>query len=257
MQFPPHRINIILPNVATNNKATTLSSSSVTTPPRHRPIKPTTHRLIHHDYHRAHHRRQQGKQSQACDNHRSLIVHLQGLGRGFVEKYLSRPNTTVVAAARNPAGEDAKDLVNIPKAEGTKLITVKIDSTSETDAANAIASIKDRGVARIDVVIANAGIFKSEAFLEVSKAKTSDLIEHVDVNVNGPIRLFQAVLPLLQAAKQPKFVVISSGVATISGAEHIPWAVSSYGASKAALNFILRRIHIENQDLIAIAFHPG
>ena len=65
-------------------------------------------------------------------------MHLQGLGRGFVEKYLSRPNTIVVAAARNPAGEDAKDLVNIPKAEGTKLITVKIDSTSETDAANAI-----------------------------------------------------------------------------------------------------------------------
>ncbi|KAM0702804.1 hypothetical protein Q7P35_010236 [Cladosporium inversicolor] len=181
----------------------------------------------------------------------------KGLGRGFVEKYLSRPNTTVVAAARNPAGEDAKDLVNIPKAEGTKLITVKIDSTSETDAANAIASIKDQGVTHLDVVIANAGIFKSEAFLEVSKAKTSDLIEHVDVNVNGPIRLFQAVLPLLQAAKQPRFAVISSGVATISGAEHIPWAVSSYGASKAALNFILRRIHIENKDLIAIAFHPG
>jgi norsolorinic acid ketoreductase len=106
-------------------------------------------------------------------------------------------------------------------------------------------------------VIANAGIFKSEAFLEVSVAKPSDLIEHVDVNVNGPIRLFQAVLPLLQAAKQPKFAVISSGVATIAGAEHIPWAVSSYGASKAALNFILRRIHIENPDLIAISFHPG
>jgi norsolorinic acid ketoreductase len=106
-------------------------------------------------------------------------------------------------------------------------------------------------------VIANAGIFKSEAFVEVAKVKTSDMTEHVDVNVNGPIRLFQAVLPLLKAAKQPKFAVISSGVATISGAEHIPWNISSYGASKAALNFILRRIHIENPELIAISFHPG
>ncbi|KAM0688951.1 hypothetical protein Q7P36_011027 [Cladosporium allicinum] len=181
----------------------------------------------------------------------------KGLGRGFVEKYLSRPNTTVVAAARNPDGQDARDLTNISKAEGSKLITVKIDSTSETDAVNAISTIKGQGITHLDVVIANAGIFKSEAFLEISVAKTSDLIEHVDVNVNGPIRLFQAVLPLLQAARQPKFAVISSGVATIAGAEHIPWAVSSYGASKAALNFVLRRIHIENPDLIAISFHPG
>jgi norsolorinic acid ketoreductase len=184
-------------------------------------------------------------------------MHRQGLGRGFVEKYLSRPNTTVVAAARNPNGQDAQDLANISKAEGSKLITVKIDSTSETDAANAISAIKGQGITHLDVVIANAGIFRSEAFLEISVAKTSDLIEHVDVNVNGPIRLFQAVRPLLKAAKQPKFAVISSGVATIAGAEHIPWAVSSYGASKAALNFVLRRIHIENPDLIAISFHPG
>ena len=186
-----------------------------------------------------------------------LISDRQGLGRGFVEKYLSRPNTTVVAAARDPDGQDARDLTNISKAEGSKLITVKIDSTSETHAVNAISTIKGQGITHLDVVIANAGIFKSEAFLEISVAKTSDLIEHVDVNVNGPIRLFQAVLPLLQAARQPKFAVISSGVATIAGAEHIPWAVSSYGASKAALNFVLRRIHIENPDLIAISFHPG
>ena len=186
-----------------------------------------------------------------------LIIDRQGLGRGFVEKYLSRPNTTVVAAARDPDGQDARDLTNISKAEGSKLITVKIDSTSETHAVNAISTIKGQGITHLDVVIANAGIFKSEAFLKISVAKTSDLIEHVDVNVNGPIRLFQAVLPLLQAAKQPRFAVISSGVATIGGAEHIPWAVSSYGASKAALNFVLRRIHIENPDLIAISFHPG
>ena len=186
-----------------------------------------------------------------------LLTHPKGLGRGFVEKYLSRPNTTVIAAARSPAGKDAQDLTSISKAAASKLIIVKIDSTSESDATNAISIIRKEGVTHLDVVIANAGIFKSEAFVEVSKVKTSDMTEHVDVNVNGPIRLFQAVLPLLQAAKQPKFAVISSGVATISGAEHIPWTISSYGASKAALNFILRRIHIENPELIAISFHPG
>ena len=81
--------------------------------------------------------------------------------------------------------------------------------------------------------------------------------DHVDINAGGPVRLFQATLPLLKAAKQSKFVYISSGVATISAAEYIPYTVTSYGASKAAMNFLLRRIHIENEGLIALAFHPG
>ncbi|THW42087.1 NAD(P)-binding protein [Aureobasidium pullulans] len=181
----------------------------------------------------------------------------KGLGRGFVQKYLSRPDTVVVAAVRNPESEESKALLNLNKAQGSKLIPVKIESASATDALEAVESITQQGVSHLDIVIANAGIFKSAAFLEVSKMKSSDLLEHVDINVNGPVRLFQATLPLLHASRQPKFIAISSGVGTIGGAEYIPWAVTSYGASKAALNFLLRRIHIENKDLIAIAFHPG
>ncbi|KAH0362718.1 NAD(P)-binding protein, partial [Aureobasidium melanogenum] len=181
----------------------------------------------------------------------------KGLGRGFVEKYLLRPNTTVVAAVRGPSGKEAQDLNTLAKGEGSKLVLVKIESTSETDALEAVRSIESQGISYLDVVIANAGIFKAGAFLEVAKMKTSDLTEHVDVNVNGPVRLFQATLPLLKAATQPKFIVISSAVSTITNAEYIPYTVTSYGASKAALNFLLRRIHIENPELIAIAFHPG
>ena len=163
----------------------------------------------------------------------------------------------MVAAVRNPSGKEAQDLKSLPRSEGSQLLLIKIESTSETDAVEAVKSIQSQGVSHLDVVIANAGIFKTEAFLEVAKMKTSDLIEHVDVNVNGPVRLFQATLPLLRAAKQPKFVVISSAVSTITNAEYIPYTVTSYGASKAAMNFLLRRIHIENPDIIAIAFHPG
>ncbi|KAH0165920.1 NAD(P)-binding protein, partial [Aureobasidium melanogenum] len=180
----------------------------------------------------------------------------KGLGRGFVEKYLVRPDTTVVAAVRDPSGKEAQDLNTFAKGEGSKLVLVKTESTSETDALE-VVRIESQGISHLDVVIANAGIFKTGAFLEVAKMKASDLTEHVDVNVNGTVRLFQATLPLLKAAKQPKFIAISSAVSTITDAEYIPYTVTSYGASKAALNFLLRRIHIENPELIAIAFHPG
>jgi len=181
----------------------------------------------------------------------------KGIGRGFVENYLARPDITVVAAARNPAGKDAQELLTLPTGKGSKLILVKIESTSDTDAVKAVETIKAQGVSHLDLVIANAGIFKSEAFKDVAVMKTADLLEHVDVNTGGPVRLFQAVLPLLKAAKQPKFVVISTIVASIGNADQIPWNITAYGASKAAVNFLLRRIHIENPDLVALAIHPG
>lgn len=162
-----------------------------------------------------------------------------------------------MAAIRDPAPAVSKALEDLPKAKGSNLIIVKIESTSDTDAANAIKSLSARGIDKLDVVIANAGIYRLEAFQKVADMKTSDLLEHVDVNAAGTIRLFQAVLPLLQKATKPKFLVISSGVATLAGMEHIPFTISSYGASKTTINFLTRRIHFENEDLIAFAVHPG
>lgn len=67
---------------------------------------------------------------------------IQGLGRGFVQKYLSRPDTVVVAAVRNPESEESKALLNLNKAQGSKLILVKIESASAIDALGAVESIK-------------------------------------------------------------------------------------------------------------------
>lgn len=182
---------------------------------------------------------------------------VQGIGFGFVKKYLARPNTTVVATVRNPDSAEAQSIHDIPKADGSKVILVKLESSSDTDALDAVKSLKAEGITHLDVVIANAGIFKVEAFVPVSEMKISDLLQHVDINAGGPVRLYQATLPLLKAAKQPKFSVISTVGASIGLVEELPFPVTSYGASKAAVNLLLRRIHVENTDLIAIAFHPG
>lgn len=91
----------------------------------------------------------------------------------------------------------------------------------------------------------------------MSELKTSDLIEHVDVNAAGVVRLFQATLPLLQKGKRPVFMVVSSGAGTIAGMEYIPFPLGSYGASKSTINHLVRRIHFEQPELVAFAVHPG
>lgn len=183
--------------------------------------------------------------------------HFPGIGEGFVKKYLSRPNTTLIGTVRDPAGVEGQALTKLPAALGSKVILVKVESTSETDAKDAIYTLSSHDISHIDTVIASAGIFRSDAFRKVCEMKTSDLLEHVDVNAAGMIRLFQATLPLLRKADKPIFMAVSSIVATLGGMEHSPYTLGSYGASKAALNFLVRCIHFEQPELIAFAVHPG
>jgi NAD(P)-dependent dehydrogenase (short-subunit alcohol dehydrogenase family) len=70
------------------------------------------------------------------------------------------------------------------------------------------------------------------------------------VNVNGPLVLFQTVYPLLKASTpSPKFMAISSIAGSITIAPGFPYKSIAYGASKAALNFVVRKLHSENDEL--------
>lgn len=181
----------------------------------------------------------------------------QGIGYAFVARYLSRPNTTVIATVRRPNSPEADALKSLPKAKGSDTIIVKVESTSDTDAQEAISSLGEHQINHLDLVIANAGLFALHAFVEVSKIQTEDLIKHFDVNTGGPLRLFQATLPLLQKAERPVFAYISSIGGSISLQENFVPGIATYGASKAAMNLLIRRIHSDHPDLIAFALHPG
>ncbi len=180
---------------------------------------------------------------------------IPGIGKGLLEAYLARPDTTVIGGVRDILAASSKALERLPTAQGSKLILVKIDSSSETDAAAAVKTLASQGITKVDVVIANAGI--SHSYDPVATLKLADLKDHVTVNTYGPVLLFQAFWPLLQKSAQPKFIVISTVSASIGAMEHIPFPVASYGASKAMVNYLTRRIHFENESLIAFPIHPG
>lgn len=123
---------------------------------------------------------------------------------------------------------------------------MKIDSAIETDPAAAIKTIEiEHGITKLDVVIANSGIIGDAALAaEISPKVVREVFE---VNVIGPLVLFQASLALLKKAAKPKFVVIGSvmGSVELSGSWEAP--VTGYGSSKAAVHYITRRIHAENR----------
>ncbi|GKT60002.1 aflatoxin biosynthesis ketoreductase Nor-1 [Colletotrichum tofieldiae] len=185
----------------------------------------------------------------------------RGIGQGFASLLLQRPSTTVVAGVRDPSNPSSKALADLPKGEGSKLILVKIDSAVESDPASAIATLqKEHNITSLDVVIANAGISHTSA--AVSNVDTKSALDHFAINSVAPLILFNAAAPLLKASasKNPIFVGISSLIGSKGAAEavaQIPASASPYGASKAALNWFVRRLHFEEPWLTAFVFHPG
>lgn len=180
----------------------------------------------------------------------------RGLGKGFVATLLQRPNTVVIAAMRTPSPANVESLSNLPKAVDSRLIVVKIDSESDTDPFDAVEKLqKEHGINKIDVVIANAAIGAAPA--PVSVAPIKDFRRDFQVNAMAPLLLFQATWPLFQKSKNPKFIGISTCLATIGDMETYPWPTVSYGATKATMNYIVKKMHFENEQLVAFVVHPG
>lgn len=133
---------------------------------------------------------------------------------------------------------------------------VHIDNLSEGSAADAVKDLQSKhGITKLDVVIANAGI--SDFYGPALSTPLSEVRNHFEVNAIGSLALFQATWPLLEAAPKPTFVVLSTGLASIGDMDSKPMPVAAYGASKAAINYITRKIHFENPNLIAFPISPG
>ncbi|KIV91571.1 hypothetical protein PV10_06094 [Exophiala mesophila] len=185
----------------------------------------------------------------------------RGIGRGFVAALLQRASSTVIAAVRDPSKESSKALSQLPRASGSQLIVVKLDSAIESDAADAVERLRnEHKITSLDVVIANAGI--NHSLGRVLENSTEALLDHFYVNSIGPVNLLKATTEQLKSSRNgnPKFIAISTLIGTISGMELLskfPAPVSPYGSSKAALNWLLRRVHFEEPWLTTFVFHPG
>ncbi|EXK28606.1 hypothetical protein FOMG_15075 [Fusarium oxysporum f. sp. melonis 26406] len=173
----------------------------------------------------------------------------RGIGLGFVKALHARPSITVIATVRNDEArsglEDATaDLV---RGDGEVLHIVQLGFTT-APSPDQIRNAFD--IDHVDVLINNAAAnFKHYPVLDIP---TDDLRSAFEINTIGP--LVQGIWPLLQKSSAPKVVNVSSSVGCITYHKVVAGA---YGPSKAALNWLTRALHLQNQGLVAFALHPG
>nr|WBY61500.1 SDR [Penicillium turbatum] len=188
----------------------------------------------------------------------NTVVFITGarIGRTLVETFLLRPKHTIIASVRDTAANYVKELEALPKADGSRLQLVKIESSNSADPAAAIKDLTD--VDHIDVVVANAGGAGEKGIIPLDVVSSEIVTDVFTVNSLGPLALYQAVKPLLEKSQAPKWVSVSSAAGSIGRLElHKAHIAPAYGIAKAGLNWITTAIHSANKGFIAFAVHPG
>ena len=120
--------------------------------------------------------------------------------------------------------------------------TITLDVTDHDSVARAAVRLgEEAGV--LDVLVNNAGISVGGPPPGVTEEAIDDVRAMFEVNTLGPLRVTQALLPLLRKSAAPRIVMMSSGLGSISDTADMAsliWNVDAagYSASKAALNML-------------------
>ena len=141
----------------------------------------------------------------------------------------------VLLASRDPAsGEAAARIIGNEQVEA-----VRLDVTSKVDI-DALARHIDTVYGRLDVLVNNAGILidSDEGRSGSIRDADIDVIEYtLAVNTLAPIRLVNALLPLLERSSDARIVNVSSGLGQLSD---MGGRYPGYRLSKTALNAVTR-----------------
>ncbi|KAH8880285.1 NAD(P)-binding protein [Thozetella sp. PMI_491] len=193
----------------------------------------------------------------------------KGIGRAVSGHLLRRPNTVVIATARE-ASAPALDSIaqEFAAHETSKLLAVVLDdeaSTAHTSNSlpGTIATLAEKhpelGLNHIDVVIANAAT--SSGFKDILSTEPEELLRDLTVNAVGPAKLFRALWPLLEKSSPDlrKFVFISSSMGSIGCLDIEALPGTSYGMSKAAANWWAKKLSVDfkTKGLKVGILHPG
>ena len=173
-----------------------------------------------------------------------------GLGVELVKRGLA-DGCRVFAGCLDPP--KAKEMKALAKEHGKELAVFRMDMSSEASIRRAAATVR-RKAPCVDLLINNAGIYGEDGLEQVSFEGFSRMFA---VNTFGPAVLIRELHGPLSEA-EGVIVNITSEAGSQAGVANAR-PILAYGASKAALNAITRRLSfiLAKDGIRVIAVHPG
>ncbi|KAK3321351.1 hypothetical protein B0T19DRAFT_264211 [Cercophora scortea] len=157
-----------------------------------------------------------------------------------------------IAARGDSVIATGRDITNrSPSLVSPSIALLDLDVTSPLSDIETVVSRAVSLFGRIDVLVNNAGMTRLSNLEEASEAFVKAIF---DVNLFGAIKVTQAVLPHMRAAKTGTVVCIGAGLGWVS----IPF-LTHYSLTKAALTMFAEGLHkeIAPLGLRSIIFEPG
>jgi uncharacterized oxidoreductase len=166
-----------------------------------------------------------------------------GIGLAFAVKFLELGNEVIVTGRR----QEALDAI---KTRHPKLHTIQSD-VSDPDQIAALAARVRREFPRLDVLFNNAGLGVAKN-LRVSENYLAGLLNEVEINVGGVVRMTSAFIDIL-TENRGTVINVSSGLAFVP----LP-ALPIYSATKAAVHSYTQslRFQLEGTGVEVIELMP-
>ncbi len=171
------------------------------------------------------------------DNQIALITGgLGGIGQAIALKLVSEGFFVIVNDKEPKEDKEQKKLFQKAGKNKKKLSFLFADVSDEKQVRAMVAMIRER-FSHVDAVVHCAGTNLTQSLATFSSEDFSAVWK---TNVLGSILVTRALLPMLEEAKSPRAIFISSANAFIGGRERL-----SYSASKSALLGLTRALATE------------
>ncbi len=179
------------------------------------------------------------------------VVLVTGASRGIgfaIAKRLSREGYVVYAGKRTTS--TLQFLSPLQKQYPDNLFMVDLDVINQESIDEAVKMIIEKE-GRIDILVNNAGI---EIYGSVENISIDEAQRMFDVNYFGPMRMCQAVLPIMRSQKSGHVIQIGSR----SGFRPLP-SISVYAASKFALEGLSETMAatLKSWNILVSLIEPG
>ena len=169
---------------------------------------------------------------------RRILITGGGSGIGHALARTLAPENRVAIGGRDEARlEEAR-------ASTPRLEAIRLDVTSERDAARVIGELGQR-LGGLDVLINSAGVMHAGA-IDGAGADAS-AVQDVEINLLGTIRVTRLALPMLRASDDGAVVMLSSALALVSSP-----GMAVYAATKAAVHSLARSLRVELQGRVKV-----
>jgi NAD(P)-dependent dehydrogenase (short-subunit alcohol dehydrogenase family) len=137
-------------------------------------------------------------------NRKAIITGAAGgMGTVFTKRFLAEGALVCAMDTTDDGLDKLKSDLGAP----AKLITVKADITSETDADMLSETLREAW-GNADILVNNAGWFPFTDFEDISYDEWKKVIA---INLDGPFLISRALLPLLKKSKAGRIINIGSG----------------------------------------------